>query len=323
MNIQDKLLEIQNLCIDYHLLQNPLKAVEDVSLDIQKNEIVGLVGESGCGKSTLGLSILRLLRPPGTIVSGKILLKGENLLKLSPKEMQNIRGERISIVFQDPLTYLNPVMKIKNQIIESILNHQKISKNEASIQTINLLKTMQIAAPNDVANSYPHQLSGGMLQRSLLSMALSSSPELLIADEPTTALDVTIQAQILDLLMNLKSTRGMSILLISHDLGIVSEICDRVYIMYAGKIVEETSVFNLFEQPLHPYTRGLLSAVLSIDEFKERLITIEGNVPNLQDPPSGCRFHPRCKEKMDICENIEPEMYTFENKHKTACWLYR
>jgi oligopeptide/dipeptide ABC transporter ATP-binding protein len=316
------MLQIKNLKTHYFTSSGIVQAVDDVSITIESNEIVGLVGESGCGKSTIATSILRLIRPPGKIIDGEIILNDINLVDLSTKSMRDIRGHKIASVFQDPMTYLNPVFKIKMQIAESIITHQNISKREAENRAIELLDLLQIGDPEEVANRYPHQLSGGMLQRALIAIALSCKPLLLIADEPTTALDVTVQAQILEILERLKEEQDMSILLITHNLGIVSEICDRVYLMYAGKIVEYSDVFSLFKTPLHPYTKGLLSSVLSINEFKETLETIEGNVPSLINPPQGCRFYNRCTYKMDICEENEPGVVEPEKNHFVACWLY-
>ena len=316
------MLQIKNLKTHYFTSSGIVQAVDDVSITIESNEIVGLVGESGCGKSTIATSILRLIRPPGKIIDGEIILNDINLVDLSTKSMRDIRGHKIASVFQDPMTYLNPVFKIKMQIAESIRTHQNISKREAENRAIELLDLLQIGDPEEVANRYPHQLSGGMLQRALVAIALSCKPLLLIADEPTTALDVTVQAQILEIFERLKEEQDMSILLITHNLGIVSEICDRVYLMYAGKIVEYSDVFSLFETPLHPYTRGLLSSVLSINEFKEILETIEGNVPSLINPPQGCRYYNRCTYKMDICKENEPGIFEPEKNHFVACWLY-
>jgi oligopeptide/dipeptide ABC transporter ATP-binding protein len=241
---------------------------------------------------------------------------------LSEKEMQEIRGGDIAITFQDPTTFLNPVMKIKDQIAEGLILHKKHSKKEAYGRVAEVLNDMKIPYPEKVADSYPHQLSGGMRQRVLIAIAMSSTPAILIADEPTTALDVTIQAQILNLMNDLKNEFETSNLLITHDLGIVADLCDRVYVMYAGKIVESADVFKTFEEPAHPYTQGLLRSVLSIDEFKKELVTIDGVVPQLIDPPKGCRFHPRCEYAMEICRQKIPEMKTISNTHSVACWLY-
>ena len=316
------MLQIKNLKTHYFTSSGIVQAVDGVSINIESNEIIGLVGESGCGKSTIATSILRLIRPPGKIIDGDILFNGQNLVELSENSMREIRGHKIASIFQDPMTYLNPVFKIKMQIAESIMTHQNISKKEAENRAIELLDLLQIGDPEEVANRYPHQLSGGMLQRALIAIALSCKPLLLIADEPTTALDVTVQAQILEILERLKEEQDMSILLITHNLGIVSEICDRIYLMYAGKIVEYSDIFSLFDTPLHPYTKGLLSSVLSINEFKETLETIEGNVPSLINPPRGCRFYNRCTDRMDICKENEPGIVEPEKNHFVACWLY-
>jgi len=316
-------LEVKNLTTHFFTREGEVKAIDDVDLYIDKYEAVGLVGESGCGKTQTAFSILGIVPIPGRILNGEVLLYGKDLLKLPEPEMQKIRGRDISITFQDPMTFLNPVIKIKDQIAEALLHHNKeITKVKAYDRAIELLKEMKITYPEKMADSYPHQLSGGMRQRALIAMAMCLGPAILIADEPTTALDVTIQAQIIALMKDLKEHLDTSILLITHDLGIVAELCDRVYVMYAGKIVESGTVFDIFEDPRHPYTQGLLSAVLSIDEFKKELITIEGSVPQLIDPPPGCRFHPRCRYAMKLCDEKVPNMKEISQGHKTACWLF-
>jgi len=301
-----------------------VRAIDGVDLYVNKNEAIGLVGESGCGKTQTAFSILRIVPIPGKIVDGEVILNGIDLLKLSEKEMQNIRGKDISITFQDPMTFLNPVIKIKNQIAEALMHHdQEISSRDSFERAVDLLRQMKITYPEKMSESYPHQLSGGMRQRALIAMAMCLDPAILIADEPTTALDVTIQAQIISLMKDLKENSDTSILLITHDLWIVAEICDRLYVMYAGRIVESGTVFEIFDEALHPYTQGLLKAVLSIDEFKKELVTIEGSVPQLIDPPPGCRFNPRCEFAMEICRKEVPEMIEISSGHKTACWLYK
>jgi oligopeptide/dipeptide ABC transporter ATP-binding protein len=320
--MSEKVLDVKGLITHFFTREGVVRAVDGVDLHIQPNEAVGLVGESGCGKTQTAFSVLRIIPIPGKILAGNVLFKGTDLLKLSEKEMQNIRGGDISITFQDPMTFLNPVMKVKDQIAEGLTLHQKISKKEAYDRVVEVLKDMRIPYPVKVADSYPHQLSGGMRQRVLIAMAMSSTPSILIADEPTTALDVTIQAQILNLMNDLKKEFETSILLITHDLGIVADLCDRVYVMYAGKIVESADVFQTFEEPAHPYTKGLLRSVLSIDEFKKELVTIEGVVPQLINPPLGCRFHPRCEYAMEICRQKIPQTKTISNGHEVACWLF-
>jgi oligopeptide/dipeptide ABC transporter ATP-binding protein len=321
--MSENILTVKNLTTHFFTKEGVVRAVDGVNLHIDKNEAVGLVGESGCGKTQTAFSILRIVPIPGKIIDGEILLNGKNLLKLSENEMQSIRGKDISITFQDPMTFLNPVIKIKNQIAEALLHHDRIiSSRDAYQRAVDLLEQMKITYPEKMADSYPHQLSGGMRQRALIAMAMCLDPSILIADEPTTALDVTIQAQIISLMKELKENSDTSILLITHDLGIVAELCDRVYVMYAGRIVESGTVFNIFDECKHPYTIGLLNAVLSIDEFKEELVTIDGTVPQLIDPPPGCRFHPRCESAMDICSQKVPVMKEISPGHETACWLY-
>lgn len=320
--MSEKLLEVTGLTTHFFTRDGVVRAVDGVDFYLEPNESVALVGESGCGKTQTAFSVLRIIPIPGKIIGGKVLFKGTDLLQLSEKEMQQIRGGDIAITFQDPTTFLNPVMKIKDQIAEGLILHKKYSKKEAYGRVAEVLNEMKIPYPEKVADSYPHQLSGGMRQRVLIAIAMSSTPAILIADEPTTALDVTIQAQILNLMNDLKNEFETSNLLITHDLGIVADLCDRVYVMYAGKIVESADVFQTFEEPAHPYTQGLLRSVLSIDEFKKELVTIDGVVPQLIDPPKGCRFHPRCEYAMEICRKEIPEMKTISNTHSVACWLY-
>lgn len=322
MSEENLLLRVRNLRVYYYASSGAVKAVDGASIEIGPGEIVGLVGESGCGKTTLGLSVMRLIAPPGQIIGGVIEFDGTDLLGLPDGDIRRVRGSRISAVFQDPMTYLNPVLKIKRQIAEPLIVHQRLEKSEAETRSVQLLRNLQIAEPQVVAESYPHQLSGGMLQRCMIAIALSCGPALLIADEPTTALDVTVQAQILDLLLRLRERFGMGILLITHDLGIVAEICDRVYVMYAGKTVEDGSVFSVLNSPLHPYTQGLLSSILSVTESRDELATVWGAVPSLSNPPPGCRFHPRCPYAMDICRQKSPATAEPERSHKAACWLY-
>ena len=298
-------------------------AVDDVSFDIPPGKTLALVGESGCGKSVTALSIMRLVpSPPGRIVGGEILLNGKDLLRLSEAEMRGMRGSAVSMIFQEPMTSLNPVFRVGNQIAGAIRVHRNVSHAEARQQTIQLLDKVGIPAPEERIDDYPHQMSGGMRQRVMIAMALACNPLLLIADEPTTALDVTIQAQILDLLRALQSETGMAILLITHDLGIVAETADRVAIMYAGKIVEEAPVRDLFADPKHPYTQGLFASLPKLTETRRRLEAIQGQVPEATNFPPGCRFHPRCPHCMEVCKTTIPATTSEGPDHTVACWLY-
>ncbi len=321
-----------------------MRALEGIDLDIRRGETLGLVGETGCGKSVTSLSIMRLVpSPPGKIVEGEVLYNDEDLLKKSEEEMRNIRGKKITMVFQDPMTYMNPVMTIGDQIAEVIMLHQDLSgqikaegrnlgskryvskkalKKVAMEKAIETLKLVRMPYPEKVVKQYPHELSGGMRQRAMIAMALSCGPDLLIADEPTTALDVTIQAQILSLLNELKKEVGTSILLITHDLGIVAEVCDRVAVMYAGNIVELSETKSLFRNPLHPYTQGLIRAIPKLHREMDRLEIIPGSVPNLIFPPSGCRFHPRCPFAMEVCSTVFPSLVEVEPNHYVSCYLF-
>ncbi|MFO7974134.1 MAG: ABC transporter ATP-binding protein [Candidatus Hydrogenedentota bacterium] len=319
----DTALSICNLKTHFFTDAGVATAVDDVSLDIPRGKTVALVGESGCGKSVTALSVLRLVPdPPGRIVEGEIYFGGRNLLELSEREIRNIRGNGISMVFQEPMTALNPVFRVGNQIAAAIRVHRDVSKKEAMSQTVMLLDQVGIPEPAQRATEYPHQLSGGMRQRAMIAMALACGPELLIADEPTTALDVTIQAQILDLLKQLQAEHHMAVLLITHDLGIVAETADHVAIMYAGKIVEQASVTELFDNPKHPYTLGLFKSLPRLDESRGRLRTIEGRVPAATHFPSGCRFHPRCEYAMDVCREDVPPLGIGTADHGVACWLH-
>jgi oligopeptide/dipeptide ABC transporter ATP-binding protein len=296
--------------------------LEKVCLKIFEKETYGLVGETGCGKSVTALSILQLVPEPGKIVEGEIYYKDQNLLKLSDKEIMEIRGKEIAMVFQDPLTYLNPVLTIGEQISETIILHQNIEKNEAHQKTLDALNLVRMPYPEKIVNQYPHELSGGMRQRAIIAMGISCNPSLLILDEATTALDVTIQAQIFQLLNELKDKINMSLLVITHDLGLVAENCNRIAVMYAGTVIENATTKKLFKNPLHPYTKGLLNAIPKIQQSSDTLEIIPGNVPNLIHPPSGCRFNPRCKYAKEICKNELPEMKQFEKDHNIACHLY-
>ena len=313
-------LRIDDLRVYFYTTRGTVRAVDGVTMKVGEKETVGLVGESGCGKSTVAFAIMKVVQPPGKIIGGRILYNNRNLLELSDEELRSVRGKKISIVFQDPMTYLNPVMKAGDQIAENIRLHERRKKSDIKKSVIKLLGTVGLHSPSKVASSYPFELSGGMRQRVLIATAISCNPSLLIADEITTALDVIVQRQILDLIVELKTRLGMSMLLITHDLGIVAETCDKVYIMYAGKIVEYADVDELYENPLHLYTQGLLKSTLSIDEFKENLVSVEGTVPNLIDPPSGCRFHPRCIQAKPICHEQEPPIIEVRSNHGVACW---
>lgn len=317
-----KLLEVSNLKTHFFTDDGVVKAVDGVSFSIKKGETFGLVGESGCGKSVTALSIIRLIPdPPGKIVDGTVHLEKENLLEKSEKEMQKVRGNKISMIFQEPMTSLDPVFTIGNELMEVIRLHQGLNKKETRKKAIDMLKIVGIPEPEKRMKEYPHQLSGGMRQRAMIAMALSCNPQLLIADEPTTALDVTIQAQILRLMDQLKEDFSAAVLLITHDLGVIAETCENVAVMYAGEIIEHGSVEAIFENPLHPYTVGLNKAIPRLDVDTEKLQIIEGTVPNLIEIPSGCKFHPRCPYAMDICKKEEPPLKKREKNHFSRCYL--
>lgn len=327
MTTSQPLLEVQGLVTYFYTDDGIVKAVDGVDFKVESGEIIGLVGESGCGKSVTSFSILGLVDAPGKIMEGKILYEGTNLLELTDNEMQNVRGNQISMIFQQPHSCLNPVFTIGSQIVEVFQIHERIKKNVAWQKAIDLLKIVGIPDPEEKANAYPHELSGGQAQRVMIAMALALNPKLLIADEPTTALDVTIQAQILNLLADLRKKFQTSIILITHDLGVIAEMADRVAVMYAGKIVEETDVNSLFKNPLHPYTQGLIASVPVLGEIKETLDTIPGNVPNLINLPPGCRFSSRCEARekygLEICLQHEPSLVSLKKAdHKIRCWLY-
>jgi len=322
------LLEVNNLKTFFYTDDGIVKAVDGVDFYVKKGEVLGLVGESGCGKSVTSLSIMNLIEAPGHIKSGEIFFEGQDVRSLSEKQLTQIRGNHLSMIFQQPLTSLDPVFSIGEQITEVFDIHKKLPKDEIFNKTIDMLKIVGIPDPESKVNAYPHQMSGGQAQRVMIAMALALEPKLLIADEPTTALDVTIQAQILDLLRGLQKKFGTSIILITHDLGVIAEMADRVAIMYAGKIVEQTEVHTIFNSPLHPYTQGLLASVPILNQVKDELETIPGNVPNLIDLPPGCRFAPRCKKReeyqLDICNQIEPRLISNHDKSRAVrCWLYQ
>lgn len=310
------LLEIRDLRTYYYTSEGAVQAVDGINLDICEGEIVGLVGESGCGKSTVGLSIMRLIQEPGRIVNGRITFKGTDLLSLDEERIREIRGKEIAMIFQDPMTYLNPVMTVGDQIAEVFSAHSERTKKQAGEQVRHLLEL--VSAPG-ITKYYPHELSGGLRQRVLTSMALAGNPSLLIADEPTTALDVTVQAQILELIGEIVRKMKLSMLIITHNLGIVADICDRVNVMYAGKIAEMGFLNDIFYDAKHPYTRGLLESARSIQLLGKELVTIPGEPPNLINPPSGCRFQPRCPYSTEIC-NKEPTASLGKNRHQWFCW---
>jgi oligopeptide/dipeptide ABC transporter ATP-binding protein len=323
----EKILEIDNLYTQFSSRDGLVRAVDGVSCNLQPEETLGVVGESGCGKSVTALSILRLIpNPPGKIVHGRILFEGKNLLELSEEEMRAIRGNEISMIFQEPMTSLNPVLTIGFQISEAIILHQGLSRKSAMDKTVEMLQLVRIPEAHRRVHEYPHHMSGGMRQRAMIAMALSCNPKILIADEPTTALDVTIQAQILDLMLELKEKTGAAIILITHDLGVIAETAERVVVMYAGKKVEEASVEEVFGNPFHPYTKGLLGSVpklgLALDTTSERarLQEIKGIVPSLHDLPKGCIFEPRCRLTTEQCCHDYPPLEEREPGHLVACW---
>lgn len=318
----DTILEVKNLQTSFFTEKQEIKAFDGVSFTIPKGKTVGLVGESGSGKSVTSLSLLKLVGEPGKIVGGELLFKGEDLVKKSDAEMRKIRGKEISMIFQEPMTSLNPTFTIGRQISEAFRIHEKLSKKEARKQSIRMLEIVGIPSPEKRIDQYPYELSGGMRQRVMIAIALACNPELLIADEPTTALDVTIQAQILELIKELQDELGMSVLMITHDLGVVAETCDYVAVMYAGKVVEYTDVNSLFKNPQHPYTVGLINSIPAFDrDIEGDLPVIKGMVPAPHELPKGCRFAPRCPFASDICNEL-PELQTDENGRKIRCWIY-
>lgn len=318
---KEKLIELKNLKTYFYTEEGVVKAVDGVNFEIYPGETLGIVGESGCGKSVTSLSIMRLIEtPPGKIVEGEINFVEKDLTKLTQPEMRKIRGNDISMIFQEPMTSLNPVYTIGEQISEAILIHQNVSKGEARQQSISMLERVGIPLPEQRVDEYPHQLSGGMRQRVMIAMALSCDPHLLIADEPTTALDVTIQAQILELMNELKVKYEMSIMMITHDLGVIAEVSDRVAVMYAGKVVEYTDVKTLFANPMHPYTQGLMTSIPKINNDVERLETIPGIVPSPLNFPGGCKYYPRCPLADEKCKREEPEIKKIASGHHVRCW---
>ena len=321
------LLEVKNLKTYFFTEDGEVKAVDGVDFYVNPGEVLGLVGESGCGKSVTSLSIMRLISAPGKIVEGEIFFEGKNLVEATEEEMIQVRGNRISMIFQQPQTALNPVFKVGDQIAEVLEIHQGLNKEAGRARAVELLQMVGIPEPERRAEAYPHELSGGMAQRVMIAMGLACVPNLLIADEPTTALDVTIQAQILDLMRNLRENIGTAIILITHDLGVVSEMCERVAVMYAGQIVEQADVQTIFARPMHPYTQGLIGSIPVLGKLKDRLEVIPGSVPNLVNLPPGCRFAPRCRAReeygLSICTAQSPDLVQAEVGHMVRCWLYQ
>jgi oligopeptide/dipeptide ABC transporter ATP-binding protein len=318
--LEDPLLIVESLKTYFPTRYGTVKAVDNVDFEVFKGETFGLIGESGCGKSMTALSIMRLIPPPGNIIDGKILFKGKNLLENNEDEMRSIRGEEMSMIFQDPMTSLNPVFNIGYQVDEPLIFHKKMGKKSIVERTLEMLDKVGIPSASSRRENYPHQFSGGMRQRAMIAMALNCDPDLLIADEPTTALDVTIQAQILELIKGLKEELGLSVLLITHNMGVIAEMCDRVAVMYAGKIVEVAETKELFEIPLHPYTRGLMMCLPRVNQWQDRLYSIDGTVPNLVDAPVGCYFYNRCKQANKQCLTEKPPLSGEENNHLVACF---
>jgi peptide/nickel transport system ATP-binding protein len=320
------LLVVEGLQTSFHTRDGVVRAVDGISFSVDRGEVVGLVGESGCGKSVTSLSIMRLVANPGIIEAGRVMYDGRDLLTLSTDEMRKIRGNQVGMIFQQPTSALNPVWDVGRQIGEVLELHRNMKRKAARSRAVELLKMVGIPDPERRLKAYPHELSGGMAQRVMIAMALACEPDLLIADEPTTALDVTIQAQILDLMRNLREETGTAIILITHDLGVVAEMCDRVAVMYAGEIVEQTDVTSLFREPLHPYTRGLIGSIPVMGDRREELQVIPGNVPNLVDLPPGCRFAPRCSARIEhdvtLATELHPELRPVVSGHDVRCWLY-
>jgi oligopeptide/dipeptide ABC transporter ATP-binding protein len=326
-NKKDTLLEVHNLKTYFYTEDGVVKAVDGVDLTVGRGEVLGLVGESGCGKSVTSLSIMRLIGIPGKVVEGEIIFEGRNLLELSESEMVHMRGNRMSMIFQQPQSSLNPVFKIGDQVAEVLQIHQNMGKEESWNKAVELLHLVGIPDPESKAHSFPHEVSGGQAQRVMIAMALALNPQLLIADEPTTALDVTIQAQILDLMRDLRTRMDTAVILITHDLGVISEMADRVAVMYAGRIVEQTDIQTLFKRPVHPYTQGLMASIPVLGTIKEVLDVIPGSVPNLVNLPPGCQFAPRCRSRVEhqlaICTQVEPQLLPYEPDHLCRCWLYQ
>ena len=320
-NIREALLQIKDLEVRYATRAGMVKAVDRVDLEVRRGETLGLVGESGCGKSTLGFSILRLIREPGEIAGGQVFFDGEDLLQKTEQEMIRIRGKRIAMIFQDPMTCLNPLQRIDDHFVETVRTHEKdVSAKEARQQAADLVDKLGIIASR--LTDYPHQLSGGMRQRVMIGLALALNSDLIIADEPTTSLDVLVEAQILELMKALKRDFDLTMILITHNMGIVAELADRIAVMYAGKLMEVAEAIALYDRPLHPYTQGLLKSIPNISLEAQELETMPGSPPDLIEPPTGCNFHPRCPHAMEKCSSVEPPMKGIENGHRAACWLY-
>lgn len=320
--MSDKILEVKDLRTSFFTHLGEVKAIRGVSFSLERGQAIGIVGESGSGKSVTSLSIMGLLIYPGKVVGGEILFNGENLVRKSKHEMLDIRGDKIAMIFQDPMTSMNPVFTIGNQISEAVIQHRKVTKKEAEKRTLEMLGLVGIPDPEKRIKNYPHEFSGGMRQRAMIAMALACDPELLIADEPTTALDVTIQAQIIELLKTLNKKMNMSTILITHDLGVVADICSRIIVMYGGLIMEEGSKREIFYEPRHPYTMGLLKSIPKIDDTgRQRLIPIAGTPPDLLNPPTGCPFYSRCEYAMEVCRDEQPPYFMTETGHRTMCWL--
>ncbi|MBU3570356.1 ABC transporter ATP-binding protein [Priestia aryabhattai] len=318
----EKMIQIKNLHVQFSTYGGQVQAVRGVSFDLHKGETLAIVGESGCGKSVTSQSIMRLIpTPPGRITKGSILFKGQDLTKLSEKKMRDIRGADISMIFQDPMTALNPTLRVGEQIAENIMQHENISKEKAKEKAFEMLELVGIPNPKERLKQYPHEFSGGMRQRIVIAMALVCNPEVLIADEPTTALDVTIQAQILELFKDIQQKTDVSIVLITHDLGVVAQVADRVAVMYAGKIVEIGTRRDIFYTPQHPYTKGLLRSVPRLDLYESELVPIAGSPPDLFAPPSGCSFAPRCPYVMEVCDRMYPVSTKLKESHQVHCWL--
>ena len=319
--MRDNILEIKNMHTYFFTDNGTVKSVDGVDIELERGKTLGIVGESGSGKSVTALSLMGLLTgTTGKVVEGEILLDGQDILKMSDEERRKMRGQDIAMVFQEPMTSLNPVMKIGTQVMENITLHQNVSKEQAKQLTIDILKKTGLPRVERIVNEYPFQLSGGQRQRVMIAMALVCNPKILIADEPTTALDVTIQAQILDLMNQLKKDIGTSIIFITHDLGVVAEVCDEVVVMYCGRVVEKANVYDLFENPSHPYTEGLLASIPKMGVEVDELDSIPGNVPNPKYMPEGCKFAPRCKYATDICREKEPGFFELGNGHVSRCW---
>lgn len=322
--MKTKLLEVKDLTVEFKAVEGTVTAVNKLSLYIYQGETLGIVGESGCGKTVSALSIMGLVpNPPGKIVGGEINLLGENLLNFSKDEMRLIRGNEISMIFQEPMTSLNPILTCGFQIAEPLMIHKSLTKKEAMKKAVELLKSVEIALPEQRAKEYPHQLSGGMRQRVMIAIALACKPKLLIADEPTTSLDVTIQAQIIELMKHLQNEIGTGVIMITHDLLMVAGMCERIIIMYCGQVVEEAMTAELFKNPLHPYTIGLLKSIPKFTPRKVRLCAIKGTVPALSHLPTGCNFYPRCANATDFCKKNKPELFYRSRKHYVRCWLFK